>query len=197
MVFDPTLYSPENLDEGPNSFSEETPHLHRVTLATFGLFGIPETLLDVGCGLGQTIDIARKVGVDAKGIEFYDRSNRPEIIKHDLRQPLSSVFPGGADMVFCWEVAEHLPEESAYMLGRSLADNLKTGGLLIFTAAIPGQGGLGHINCQIPWYWMNMFGRVGLERNVQATAALAFLWEFAAGQYMYHLRQNLTVFNKV
>jgi len=193
-TFDPALYKPENLDHGQDSFSEETPHLRRVTLSTFGLFGIPNTLLDIGCGMGQCVDIARQVGVNAQGVELHPR---PGLLQHDLRQPLAPVFGGGAEMIFCWEVGEHLPEESAPVLCKSIADNLAEGGFLIWTAAIPGQGGLGHINCQIPWYWVDKFGKVGLQRNVQATAALAFMWEFAAGAYMYHLRQNLNVFRKV
>lgn len=192
--FDPTIYKPENIDEGEHSFSEETPHLIRVTLATFGLFGLPERFLDVGCGMGQCVETARKLGVSAQGVELYPRTG---LIQHDLRKPLPKVFPLGADMVFCWEVAEHLPEESGDVLAQSLADNLAPGGLLIFTAAIPTQGGLGHINCQLPWYWMDKFSRFRLNRSIQGTAALAFLWEYAASAAMYHLRQNLTVFTKV
>lgn len=193
MTFDPSLYKPENIDEGENSFSEETPHLIRVTLATFGLFGIPKKFLDVGCGMGQCVETATLLGANAAGVELH---SRPGLLSHDLREPLPPVFVGGADMIFCWEVAEHLPEESADTLVKSLADNLSPGGLLVFTAAIPGQAGLGHINCQIPWYWQDKFRKVGLGRSVQGTAALAFLWEFAAGSYMYHLRQNLNVFVK-
>lgn len=194
MTFDPNLYTPENLDEGEHSFSEETPHLIRVTLATFGLFGVPSRFLDVGCGMGQCVDTAKMLGSDARGVELHPR---PGLISHDLRTPLPKVFPEGADLEFCWEVAEHLPEESADTLVKSLSDNLKIGGMLVFTAAIPGQQGLGHINCQIPWYWQDKFGKVGLNRSTHATAALAFLWEYAAGAYMYHLRQNLNVFTKV
>lgn len=190
-TYDPSLYKPENIDQGPASFSEETPHLRRVTLATFGLLGIPQRFLDVGCGMGQTVDIARQIGVNAQGVELY---GRPGLVQHDLRSPLPRVYPEGADLVFCWEVAEHLPEESGDVLAASLRDNLTPGGLLVFTAAIPGQAGLGHINCQLPWYWQDKFFRFGLERSVQATAALAFVWEFAAGSAMYHLRQNLNVF---
>lgn len=193
MTFDPSMYTPEKLDEGEHSFSEETPHLIRVTIATFGLLGVPRKFLDVGCGMGQCVDTARKLGVEAQGVELHPR---PGLMSHDLRTPLPRVFPEGADMEFCWEVAEHLPEESANTLVKSLADNLAPGGLLIFTAAIPGQQGLGHINCQIPWYWQDKFQKVGLSRSVHGTSALAFVWEYAAGNYMYHLRQNLNVFVK-
>ena len=193
MTFDPSLYTPANMDGGEHGLSPETPHLERVTLATFGLFGIPHNFLDVGCGMGQTVDLARRLGIRAQGVELHAR---PGLQEWDLRVPMPAIFPEGADLVFCWEVAEHLPEESADTLCQTLADQLSPGGLLVFTAAIPGQNGLGHINCQIPWYWQDKFLHHGLARNVQATAALAFLWEFAAGSYMYHLRQNLNVFKK-
>lgn len=191
MTYDLSNYKIGVQDEG---FVEETPHLIRVTLSTFGLFGLPNNFLDVGCGLGQTVETARLLGINAQGV---DVTPRPNILQHDLRQPLKKIFPSGADMVFCWEVGEHIPHEYHKVLAASLRDNLSKEGLLIWTAAIPGQEGLGHIACEIPWYWADLFSRFNLQRQVQATAALAFLWEFSAGQYMYHLRQNLNVFRRV
>lgn len=193
-TYNPTIYKPENIDEGDSGLSNETPYIRRITIATFGLLGIPQHFLDVGCGMGQTVQIAREIGVEAQGVELYPRQG---LLQHDLRKPLPRVFPEGADMVFCWEVAEHLPEESGDVLAKSLADNLADDGVLVFTAAIPGQGGLGHINCQIPWYWQDKFFRFGLQRAVNMTASLAFVWEYACGGAMYHLRQNLNVFRKL
>lgn len=193
MTYDASNYAVGVQDPG---FSEETPHLERLFMATVGLFGIPRTFMDVGCGLGQTIDVATKLGIPAMGVEFTPRMN-PSIIQADLREPLRKLLPEGADLMFCWEVAEHLPEESADTFCRSLANNLAPGGILVFTAALPTQGGLGHINCQLPYYWMEKFGRVGLKRDSHRTAALAFIYEFAAGGYMYHIRQNMNCFVKL
>lgn len=192
MNYDASNYAVGVQDPG---FAEETPHLERIFMATVGLFGLPRSFLDIGCGLGQTVQLARRLGIPAKGVEFTPRTDT-DIIRADLREPLPSIFPGGADLVFNWEVAEHLPEESADVLAKSLYENLAPGGILVFTAALPNQEGLGHINCQLPWYWMDKFSRFGLKRDQHRTAALAFIYEFACGGYMYHIRQNMNCFLK-
>ena len=39
---------------------------------------------------------------------------------------------------------------------------------MIFTAAFPGQQGIGHINCQPKEYWLEKFTNIGLTRNTKA-----------------------------
>lgn len=190
MIYDASNYALGVQDPG---FVEETPHLERIFMATVGLFGMPRHFLDVGCGLGQTVQLARKIGIEAQGVEF---TPRPGLIQHDLRTPLQPVFPGGADLVFCFEVAEHLPEESTQVFTKSLWRQVAPGGILVFTAALPTQPGLGHIHCELPWYWVDQFAKVGLVRDQSRTAALAFIYEYACGGYMYHIRQNMNVFIK-
>ncbi len=143
-AYDPKVYDPTKLDAG---LHEETPHLVRLTLATFGFLGVPRKFLDVGCGVGQTVEVARRIGLEAQGVELYAR---PGLMQHDLREPLKRVYPQGADLVFCMEVGEHLPEESADTLCQSLRRQLADDGVLVWTAAIVGQPGLGHINCVLP-----------------------------------------------
>lgn len=186
-VYNSDLYQPEAIDAG---FHQETPHLRRITMATFGLLGVPRRFLDVGCGLGQTIELARQMDVDATGVELHER---PGLYQHDLRKPLPRLYAAGADMIFCFEVAEHLPPESSQTLLRSLAANLADDGVLVWTAAIVGQGGLGHINCQPKWWWEEQMWEVGLMKDPVLTASLHFVWSFAAGP-LYHLPQNLNVF---
>jgi hypothetical protein len=56
------------------------------------------------------------------------------------------------------EVAEHLPESRAASFIKSLTS---LGPVILFSAAIPYQGGDGHINEQWPGYWAELFARSG------------------------------------
>jgi hypothetical protein len=64
------------------------------------------------------------------------------------------------DVAICLEVAEHLPPQSAELLIRSLS---KLSRRVVFSAAIPGQGGTHHVNEQWPTYWMECFHRQGYQ----------------------------------
>lgn len=125
----------------------------------------PRSVVDVGCGAGQWLSvfvrsgIADIIGVDGGWIE-------PELLRipaerfltRDLGQPLrlSRQF----DLVVCLEVGEHLPAEAA----DGLVDSLTSlGPVVLFSAAIPQQGGVGHINEQWPEYWRARFEAHGFD----------------------------------
>src|SRR5262249_20231450 len=71
---------------------------------------------------------------------------------HDLKKPvrLGRQF----DLVLSLEVAEHLPAEFAGTYVESL---VKLGPIVLFSAAIPFQGGAEHVNEQWPDYWIEHF----------------------------------------
>jgi hypothetical protein len=62
------------------------------------------------------------------------------------------------DLVISLEVAEHIDERSSDTFVESL---IKHGDVLLFSAAIPGQGGQLHLNEQWPEYWQEKFARHG------------------------------------
>jgi hypothetical protein len=57
-------------------------------------------------------------------------------------------------------VAEHLDPEAAETLVQSLA---RHGNQVVFSAAIPRQGGEGHVNEQAPGYWQSLFNARGFR----------------------------------
>ena len=71
---------------------------------------------------------------------------------HDLRTPftLNRKF----DLAICLETAEHLPESSSDVLVSNLVSHADR---ILFSAAVPGQGGQNHINEQWPEYWEAKF----------------------------------------
>lgn len=73
----------------------------------------PKTVLDVGCGIGKLVYELRKLGIDAKGVEFSDAFIRlspvgEHIFRGDLLS-LPSVITQKYDVVLCMEVLEHIP----------------------------------------------------------------------------------------
>jgi SAM-dependent methyltransferase len=121
-------------------------------------------VIDAGCGLGTWLGVFRENGVEEiLGVDG-DYVNRSflhipieRFLARDLSKPLD--VPGGPyDLVLCMEVAEHLPQSRAASFISELAS---LGPVILFSAAIPCQGGDGHINEQWPGYWAEIFARSG------------------------------------
>jgi Methyltransferase domain/N-terminal domain of galactosyltransferase len=118
----------------------------------------PETVIDVGCGVGAwTSQWSSAIGVDGDWVPR-DKLLIPEaqFLAHDLTQPLK--LGRKADLVLCLEVAEHLPPRASRTLVESLC---KHGGVVAFSAAVPGQEGVDHINLHWPSYWAKLFAEHG------------------------------------
>ncbi|MGB7441926.1 MAG: Wzt carbohydrate-binding domain-containing protein [Coleofasciculaceae cyanobacterium] len=119
----------------------------------------PQSVVDVGCGDGTWLSVFKEFGIqDCLGIdgEYVDQESlqipQEEFLAHDLKLPwqIDKTF----DLVISLEVAEHLPSECA----ESFIDSLtKLGDVVVFSAAIPYQGGTEHINEQWPSYWLPYF----------------------------------------
>jgi len=125
------------------------------------LFSIfkPKSILDVGCGLGNWIEVAKKMGIEeVVGVDgsYVNRTllkiDDKEFIEKDLAKPFD--LNKNFDLAICLEVAEHLPETSADAMIQSIVAHAD---VVIFSAAIPGQGGQNHINEQWPTYWQEIF----------------------------------------
>ncbi len=123
----------------------------------------PKSVLDVGCGIGLWLSVFSELGVeDIMGVDAKWLGKKllsiPEerILLHDLTKPLN--INRQFDLVVSLEVAEHLPEDSAEIFVNSLTS---LGPVILFSAAIPFQGGTHHINEQWPNYWMELFRKKG------------------------------------
>ena len=124
-------------------------------------------VVDVGCGLAAWLKVFQEEGAErVLGIDGdYLNLNKVLIDKEDiLKTNLEELdeFPTEEqfDLAICLEVAEHLKPASAENLVAfltSLAD------AVLFSAAIPFQGGLNHINEQWPDYWQALFAAQGFE----------------------------------
>lgn len=123
----------------------------------------PLSVLDVGCGRGTWLRHWLSEGVeDVVGVDgdFIDRSRLHFDVgrfqSHDLELPfdLGRKF----DLVQSLEVAEHLsPSTSENFVGSLTAH----GDTILFSAAVPGQGGEHHVNERPLSYWRDLFGDQG------------------------------------
>ncbi len=120
----------------------------------------PRSVIDIGCGQGEWLEafgIEESIGVDIAA------PDREGFISHDLTEPLKLKTPLGLgrwfDLVVSLETAEHLPEEAADTYVESIARH--AGDAVLFSAAVVGQEGLNHINCQPHEYWHKKFKRHG------------------------------------
>jgi SAM-dependent methyltransferase len=119
----------------------------------------PRSVVDIGCGTGEWLATFQGAGVlDVFGIDGHWvpldqlRIDQTLFQAADLSEPLR--LKRAFDLAICLEVAEHLPARVAKDLIRGLVGLAPT---ILFSAAIPGQGGVGHVNEQWPEYWKEMF----------------------------------------
>ena len=142
----------------------------RKILNRFRDFAQPKSLIDVGCGAGQFLDVALNdfamtvAGVDG---EFETRFHHRDLEQYLTRIDLNSADAlaglsalGRFDACVCVEVAEHLADSVADRLVQSLT---ALSDYVVFSAAIPGQGGAGHINERWGQYWIEKFKSQGFQ----------------------------------
>lgn len=121
---------------------------------------IPKAVVDVGCGAGvwlsafQRLGVERIRGLDGAAVTPCLRINRHAFTAVDLSKPFS--LDETFDLALCLEVAEHLPARAAKGLVESLS---RLAPLVVFSAAVPCQGGTHHLNEQWPDYWEHLFSQ--------------------------------------
>ena len=150
-------------------------------------------VVDVGCGTGAWLSVFAGLGVaDIRGVDGPWVQRERLLIPGDrfTTADVGAVLPAqvgtGFDLACCLEVGEHLPARAAATLVESLT---RFAPVVAFSAAIPGQGGTGHINEQWPAYWAALFA----ARGFRAIDCLrSRLWNEPAVQWWY--AQNLVVF---
>lgn len=121
--------------------------------------------VDVGCGVGTWLSVIMKKGVkDVMGLDGeWVETNllvipKETFVKTDLTKPVR--VPRKFDLAISLEVAEHLPVERAKGFVRDLT---KLADFVLFSAAVPFQGGRNHINEQWQEYWVGLFAAEGYD----------------------------------
>lgn len=152
-----------------------------------------DSVCDVGCGVGSWLAAFQQGGgyKNILGIDGYwvDESqlliSKNDFIRKDLNKPVH--IGRKFDLVQTLEVAEHLKPERAESFAEDL---IKISDAVLFSAAIPGQGGIGHINEQWPSYWISIFEQKGYA---PFDIIRPLLWNDRKITEL-HYRQNLILF---
>lgn len=142
----------------------------------------PARVIDVGCGEGWFCREFEACGVHAAGVDgpWVDSA-----ITVDFDRP---PYPqlGRFDLAVCLEVAEHVEPGAA---NDFIAWLISLAPVVVFSAAVPGQGGEGHVNEQPPAYWRDLFA----SHARRGSGALRWaIWDDDRIEPWY--RQNLLVF---
>ena len=147
--------------------------------------------IDVGCGVGTWLAALREHGVvDVQGLDGPWVSESQLVIpperfrRADLSQPLD--LGRRYELAISLEVAEHLPAGRA---DGFVADLTSLADFVLFSAAVPGQGGRGHVNEQWAEYWAERFARHGY---VACDVVRPALWHDDSIAYWY--RQNVLLY---
>ncbi len=151
-----------------------------------------ETVVDFGCGIGAWMHAAHKMGAKVvKGIEgeWITQAEvlvpREAIEVHDLETDIPDLNKA-FDLAMTIEVAEHLKAAAAPSFIKALT---QASNYVLFSAAIPGQTGVGHVNEQPLGYWVEKFWTL---KYVPLEPIRPFISE---DRHIYGwLRQNLVMF---
>lgn len=153
----------------------------------------PKSVIDVGCGKGTWLSVFQEHGIeDIWGVDGdYVNTKNLEIpqdrfLSFDLKSPFS--LDKRFDLVVSLEVAEHLPSDCAETFVDSLT---QLGEVILFSAAIPFQGGTEHLNEQWLDYWAKYFQEKGY---VAIDCIRNRVWQNINVEFWY--AQNILIFAK-
>ena len=120
------------------------------------------SVADFGCGHGAWLSVYRAAGLEVAG------ADGPYVKRERLLIPPENFTPGNLeegidfgrrfDLVQSLETAEHLPARKA---AGFVATLVKHADFVLFSAAVPGQGGEHHINEQPLANWRKLFAAQG------------------------------------
>ncbi len=180
--YDPTFYEKETVE------ARESSHvIVPIVLETIR----PGSVVDIGCGTGAWLSTFQEFGVkDVLGLDGNYVDTKRLLIPHeyfqavDLTQPLH--LKKSFDLAVSLEVAEHLEPKYAGGFVEALC---AASPVVLFSAAVPGQGGIHHVNEHWPGYWHQLFA----QQNYRMFDPIRYrVWHNE--QVTYYYRQNIFLF---
>lgn len=156
----------------------------------------PQSVIDVGCGIGSFLSVFKQYEVENHlGLDSLDLNkdllliDKNKFIGVNFEKLEEIHLTKKYDLCLCLEVAEHLSKgvaDSFIDFLVSLSD------ITVFSAAIPNQGGINHINEQWPSYWVQKFS---VRNYVLFDILRPYFWNNENIEFWY--RQNILIFLKI
>ena len=152
-----------------------------------------KSVIDIGCGTGAWLKVAKSLGAGVYGVD----GNAPDDALLIAPEEFERIdFTGdsyggfscyGYDLALCLEVGEHLPAEIASRLVHGLCEAK----FVLWSAAVPGQNGVNHINEAWPTWWEQFFNAEGYYGSCDVRDTF---WDDQSIAPFY--RQNISVYAK-
>jgi cyclopropane fatty-acyl-phospholipid synthase-like methyltransferase len=139
-----------------------------------------QSVIDFGCGMGQYVWHFLQAGIRARGSDGNPATRHITGGLCDVAD-LSKPF----DLRYRWdwgmslEVGEHIPAEFEDAFLGNVTRHAARG--LVLSWAVPGQPGLGHVNCRDNSYVIERLQQLGFAHDANASQMLraaATLWYF-------------------
>lgn len=131
----------------------------------FMLFNRHKLLIDFGCGDAWYLDIFRQAGSYAlMGFDGQNFRGHPLVIVRDLSEPIKTSVVG---QVLSLEVGEHIPQQFEQTFIDNLCNHCSS--RMVISWAIPGQEGIGHVNCRSNNYIIDQIQARGFKFNPELT----------------------------
>lgn len=120
-----------------------------------------ESLLDVGCGLGEMKETCDDQGISYFGIDgdWSVKRRHDQVLIHDYTTGPSPLEGKRFDCGWSTEFLEHV--EEAYV--KNFMHDFARCDFAMVTHAMPGKKGHHHVNCKKPSYWKAVFHDHGFQ----------------------------------
>ncbi len=130
-----------------------------------------ESFIDIGCGPGGMVELAKSKGLHALGVDgdyTLTRFDPDYFVIHDYTKGSPALDKQYYDVAWSVEFLEHVEEQ--YM--PNYMDTFKRAKTAVVTYAPPGWNGHHHVNLQEEDYWIAKFKEYGFELNEKKTTFL-------------------------
>ena len=146
--------------------------------------------VDFGCGTGTWLKACMELGCRTiQGFDGFADISTLCIPSECFSQKLLGEkidAKKSYDLAICLEAAEHVEEKFSNLIVENLT---KASKVILFSAALPGQGGTNHINEQPPEFWQKKFMKFNYT---QLDIIRPIIWDEPAVAWWY--KQNIFLY---
>jgi 2-polyprenyl-3-methyl-5-hydroxy-6-metoxy-1,4-benzoquinol methylase len=157
----------------------------------------PKSIIDYGCGIGAYLEsglnnnINKLKGFDIGGdyVKKYTESRVQPFIEYlDCTKPLETEK---YDCSISLETGEHIETQYSEQFIKNITKSTEENGVILYSAAQPGQPGTGHINCQPKEFWVKIFNSFNFFVDEDLTKHISSNWSSFGAPY--YIVNNLIV----